>query len=270
MKHGSLLLFFLLSPFAPAQDAWHFRWTKGAKLDYRVNHVTQVAETIDGKKSESASKLSLIKRWTVLEVDEKGGATVRLSLVALRNEQVRPSGETILFDSENLEKSTPELREAMGKFIGKTLAELRLDRNGQLLEVKEGSLAKYEAEPPFVVVLPGIAPKEGQAWLRPFHVTLDPPLGAGEKIPAAQRYTCEKVTGKLATLKISTEAKKMPESAQEQIPLVQKLPQGQVVFDTALGRLHAASLAIDRTVENHEGPGSAYHFRSNYSEQIVE
>lgn len=273
MKHGrllTLLLLPLLPALAPSQEPWQFRWTKGAKLDYQVRHVTEVAEVVDGKKFDSTSRLSLVKRWTVLDVDTAGVATVQLSLVAMRNEQVRPTGETILFDSQDLEKSNPELREAMSKFIGKTLAVLRLDRNGQLVEVKEGSAAKYEAEPPFVVVLPGIAPKAGQAWVRSFNITLEPPLGTGEKIAASQRYDCAAVTGKLATLKISTEVKKVLETPREQIPVYQKMAQGQAIFDTALGRLHAVNLTIDRIVENHEGPGSTYRFQSTYTEQVME
>lgn len=272
MKHGRFL--FLLPLFltstAAAQEPWQFRWAKGTHLDYQVQHVTKVAEVVEGKKSESTSRLSLVKRWTVTDVDAKGVATIQLSLVAMRNEQVRPNGETLLFDSQNLDKSTPELKDAMGKFIGKALAVLLVDGSGQVVSVKEGSKAKYEAEPPFVVVLPGAAPKEGQAWVRPYTISLDPPLGTGEKIPASQRIDCEKVAGKLATLKITTELKKMPEAAQEQIPLFQKLVQGSAVFDTAAGRLQSVNLAIDRMIENHEGPGSSYRFQSTYTEQIME
>ena len=33
-----------------------------------------------------------------------------MSLTAMRNEQKRTNGETMLFDSQNLDKSAPELR----------------------------------------------------------------------------------------------------------------------------------------------------------------
>ena len=39
---------------------------------------------------------------------------------AMRNEQKRANGETLLFDSQDLDKSTPELREQMSKYIGQT------------------------------------------------------------------------------------------------------------------------------------------------------
>jgi len=272
MKFGRLLtvVLFILSPMvASAQTPWQYRWTKGAKLDYKVQHVTQVAEVVDGKKVETKSKLNVVKRWSVTDVDAKGVGTIELSLVAMRNEQTRPGGEVILFDSQDLEKSSPALRDAMSKYVGKTLAVLRVDPMGRVVEAKEHA-AKYHMEPPFIAVLPGVAPKEGQAWVRPYDIILDPPLGTGEKIPATHRFDCAKIDGKLATLKLTTDVKDMPATSRDQIPLFQKLPQGEVVFDTATGRLHSATLTIDRMVENHEGPGSSYRFRSDYTEQVME
>src|SRR5204863_8536740 len=107
----------------------------------------------------------------------------------------------LLFDSADLANSTPELRQ-LSKHLGKTLAVLRMDGYGRILEVKEGSAAKYEAEPPFALVLPAAAPKEGQAWLRHYKVTLEPPQGTGEKHAAQQKVTCAKLADGLATLAI--------------------------------------------------------------------
>src|SRR5688500_5892888 len=125
MKHGRLITFLalVLSPAViQAQEGWKFRWAKGAKLGYQGKHVRKVAELIDGRQRESTARLSRVKRWTVRDVPAKGVAPAQLSLVAMRNEQIRPGGNTLLFDSQDLEKSTPELREAMAKFIGKPLA----------------------------------------------------------------------------------------------------------------------------------------------------
>ena len=49
------------------------------------------------------------------------------------------NGDTLLFDSQNLDKSTPELREQMKKYIGSTLAIVRVDGHGRVHEVKQGS-----------------------------------------------------------------------------------------------------------------------------------
>jgi hypothetical protein len=264
----ALVIIAAAGPTLYGQEPWQFQWRAGQTLDYRVQHTTSVTEVVQGARVETRSKLDLVKRWQVIDVDAQGVATVQLVLTSMRNEQTRPNGETLLFDSRNLDKSTPELRE-MSKFLGKPLAVLRLDRFGRTHEVKVGSAARYEAEPPFVLVLPGAAPKDGQAWVRPFKVTLEPPLGAGEKHPAQHRFTCKKIEGNQATVSLATEFKEMPDAPQDRLPLLQKETQGEVIFDIAAGRMARAQLNIDKTVENHQGAGSSYHLVSAYIEELV-
>lgn len=271
IRAGMLAMSFIVlgTQAAAAQDApWRFHWQKGQTLSYRTNHVTTVKEVVDGNMVETGSKLNLVKQWKVADVDANGVATLHLSLGALRTEQTRPNGEKLLFDSADLAKSTPELKQ-MSEHLGKTLVILRIDGYGRTLDVKQGSASKYEAEPPFVVVLPAAAPKEGQGWLRPYHIVLEPPQGTGEKYKAEQVYRCTKVADGLATVAIATELKTLPENMQERLPLLQREAQGQAVFDINSGRLQRVQLTIDKTVPNHQGQGSSYHFVSTYVEELT-
>jgi hypothetical protein len=272
LRLGSVLLVAVLTAApAGAQSGWRFRWQPGQVLTYRVTHDTTVAETADGGTVETVARLALVKRWRVTAVDAAGVATVQFSLAALRNEQKRPDGETLLYDSRDPDKSTPELREQMAKFVGPTLAVLRVDPAGKVIEVKQGSAERYDAEPPFAVVFPraDAEPAVGQQWARPYTVVLAPPQGTGEKVGATQTYHCVKLDGGRATIDVKTAFKNPPEAAQDRLPLLQKDVAGQVVFDVAAGQLVAARFAIDRTVENHQGPGSSYRFRSRYVEELA-
>lgn len=252
-----------------AQDAGlRFRWQLGQVLDYRVEHNTTVSEVVSATKIDIASKLTVVKRWEVNAVDAQGVATLRLLLIAMRHEQTRPNGETFLFDSANLDKSTPELREQMSKFIGQTLAVLRVDSLGRVVEVKQGSASKYDAEPPFVLLLPPQAMSAGQAWQRLYNVTLEPPLGTGEKFSASQRYDLVKAANGVATIRLTTTIKSLPDNA-DQIPLLQKLPEGEILFNVAAGRLETVNLRIDKHLDNHQGEGSSYRFVSTYTERYI-
>lgn len=256
---------------ASAQDAvWQFRWQKGQVLTYQTEHKTNVEEVADKTKVTSASQLSVTKRWHVLDVDAKGVATLELTLAAMRNEQTTPGGEVLLFDSAHPEKGTPELKAQMSKYIGTPLALVRIDGQGRVLEVKQGSANRYEAEPPFVVVFPAVAAKEGLAWRRPYTLILDPPYGNGDKLQATERYQCTKIAGGKATLIVANQITDMPESAKDQVPLLQKLAQGEVQFDLQAGRVVQVQLNIDRTVMNHHGEGSSYHFQSWFTERLVD
>lgn len=257
------------APSAFAQDAWQFRWQKGQTLTYKIKHVTSVVETVGNTRNATQSALDLVNRWQIAEVDADGVATMSLVLVAMRHEQKRANGETLLFDSGNLDASTPELREQMNKFIGQTLAVVKVDALGRVREVKQGSAAALEAEPPFVVALPIARPAAGQKWQRDYTIVLDPPFGTGEKFPAVQRYECKKLDAGKATIELTTDFKAVPESPRERLPLLQKDFQGEIVFDVQAGRLISARLVTDKTVENHQGKGSSYQFKSEIVRELA-
>jgi hypothetical protein len=263
-----VLLSFTLPAFS--QAPWQFRWQKGLALTYKIKHATSVVEIVETSKNTSESNLDLVNRWQVGDIDAKGIATLTLTLVSMRNEQKRPDGSTLLFDSQNPEKSTPELREQLSKYIGKTIAVVHMDGCGRVLEVKQGSASSFEAEPPFLVVFPVAKAAVGQAWRRQYNLVLDPPFGTGEKFEAEQRYDCKKIEAGKATIGVATNFKTMPDNMRERIPLLQKTAQGELVFDVEAGKLIAAQLRIDKTIEEHQGKGSSYHFKSEYSRQLVE
>jgi hypothetical protein len=270
-RHWSLILLLtvIAPPAASAQAPIQFRWQKGAVLSYKVKSVTAVTEVVSGGKQQFGSRLDLTKRYHVVDVDAGGIATLEYSVTAMRNEQTRPNGETLLYDSADLAKSTPGLREQLGKFVGSTLAVVRVDATGAVVEVKKGPADRYGAEPPFTLVLPKVAVEAGKEWVRPFDLTLDPPLGTGEKFRAEQKCRCTKLEASKATIALATSFKALPESVQERMPLVQKETQGTAVFDIAAGRVVEVRLSVDRTLENHQGAGSSYRFESSYSEQYV-
>ena len=90
------------------------------------------------------------------------------------------------------------------------------------------------------------------------------------KFEVEQRYECKKIDGAKATLNVSTHYKVMPDNMRERIPLIQKDVQGEIVFDVLAGRLLSAQLTTDKMVENHQGKGSSYQYKSQYSRVLVE
>jgi hypothetical protein len=255
-----------------AQAPARLRWQPGQVLTYRVEHTTVATDTTSEVRSETRTRLNLVRRWQVLEVDRAGVATVQLSLAAMRMEWTKADGETLLFDSTQPDKSTPEMRESIGRYLNGPLAVLRVDDRGRVVQVKEsryGPASRFEVEVPFAAVLPAEPLAAGLTWERPFQITLEPPQGAGEKYAAVQRYACKGVDGNLATFTLATALKSPPEAAADQLPLLDKLTEGEVVFDVAAGRLHRAALRVDREVKAYMGEGSSYHIQSSYLEQYA-
>jgi hypothetical protein len=246
-----------------------FRWRQGQVLSYRTDHRTAVAEVVGGSKVATSSRTTLLKRWQVLAVDAQGVATLQMSLAAMRTEQTRPDGEVLLYDSADPDKSTPALREQMGKFLNQPLAVLRVDSAGRVIEVVKGPGGDFESDLPFVVTLPAGAVSAGQSWERPFKVVLAPPQGTGEEYQAVQKVVCTKADAASAVLAVTTAFKALPQSGLDQVPLLQKQADGEVVFDVQAGRLQSARLVIDKELHDHQGTGSNYRLQSTFTEQYV-
>jgi hypothetical protein len=274
IRTGSLALLagLMAAPAIPAQTATHFHWQPGRVFTYNVAQVTTVSEVVEGNKVETTTKLNNNKRWQVLAVDASGIATVQLSLTALRVETTTPRGEVLLFDSAQPDKSDAQLREQLGRYVGQPLVTLRIDGLGHVIEVKEckyGPVSRFESEPPFVFTLPDDALKVGRSWDRNYRITLEPPQGTGEKYEATQKYLCKSFANGAATVALTTALKTQPEALADRVPLLQMLPEGEIVFDTELGLLRSARLQIDKELKGHQGENSSYHFQSSYTEQYT-
>jgi len=268
----------LVAAFVSTSPAWaqnvpHWRWQKGQQLTYKSEQITQAADVLKDNSIETSTRLNVTKRWDVLDVDAQGTATVQLKLLALKIETTTPGGEVLQFDSTNPEKSTPQLRQSLASFVGPTLAVLRLDGRGRVIEVKEsqfGPASKYENELPFVGWLPERMPRPDHTWERAYRITLAPPQGTGEQFAALQCYRLTNFTAETMTVRLTTELKTQPAAQADRVPLLQLLPEGEFVFDHKAGRLLSATLKIDKTLQNHRGEGSSHHFKSVTREVLVE
>lgn len=247
-----------------------FRWQTGQVMVFRSEHNTLASYVKDDSKSETKTRVQSIKRWQVLGVDEAGVATLRMSLQALFFETVPPVGEPLVFDSANLDKSDKALRAQYENFIGQPLVEVRVDELGKVVEVKEAkpgySAAKYESDPPFKFLLPVETLKPDLVWERGYQITLEPPQGTGEKYAAVQRYVCKSVADNLATVALTTELKNAPAAQEDQVPLWQVQPDGEIVFDVQAGRLQKATLRIDKEAKIE---GGSTRFQSVYTEEYA-
>jgi len=259
---GVLVVVGNLSAQVPAR----LRWQAGQVLLYKVEQAIAVTEIVGDNKVETSIKVNNTQRRQVLSVDADGVATVQHSLVALRQESTA-SGKTLLFDSADPDKSSPELREALSKYVGAPLAVLRVDGLGRVVEVKEskfGPAHRYEAELPFVGVLPADGLRAGQTWDRSYQLTLEK-----DKYAAAQHFVCKNASAGTATVVLGTEVKQQPEAVADRVTLLYMQPDGEIVYDLANGRLSAATLKIDKELKGFQGEGSSIRVNGTYVERYV-
>jgi hypothetical protein len=264
----------VLSASVATADVPRFHFAKGETLAYHLVQTTNITETVPDEKTskavvtEVATKVDLVRHWKVADVDDKGIATLEMSIAAMRWER-KTGKEEDVFDSskpDDLNKSE------MAKHVGPVLAVLRIDAQGKLVEVKEskvGSAARFAVELPFKLTLPDMDLKVGEAWDRTYTIQLDPPLGTGEKYAATQKYTIQEPKSGFLTVGVATTIKDGPTQASDQIPLLPMTQEGIVFFHAPTGRYYGARLKLERELKNHQGDGSSYKFTSSYVEDFV-
>src|SRR5258708_29983243 len=82
-----------------------FQLQKGQVLIYQVVQTTKTNETVLDDKTgkpveqEHFTKHTVGRKWTVTDVDDKGVATLEMSITSMKWEQKLPNGETDVFDS---------------------------------------------------------------------------------------------------------------------------------------------------------------------------
>jgi hypothetical protein len=261
----------LVTPSVTMAQAPRFKWVAGQTLVYKVSQTTTASEKVGDKSGETTTKLDLIKKWSVGAVDANGVATLTMSLDKLRMETKTPASETMLFDSEAKDKSTPGMAEEMSKYVGVPLIVVRLDPRGQMVEVKEckfGAANRLEADLPFKITLPPVPFAVEGAWERKYQIKLDSQSEAGESYAAVQKFTCKSMNGGQATIAVNTLINGLPASPADQIPLIPMQPIGEVVFDTAAGRLKSVRYKWSKEIVGHQGEGGKYSFATAYVEEL--
>jgi hypothetical protein len=258
----------------PAADGpLRFRWQPGQTLAYKVQQQTVVQETAADEKTkqpvttEARTSLALTRVWQVREVDPAGTANLEMRITALKTDIRQPDGETVSRDSAN-----PDHAKEMAEYLNQPVVVVRVDAQGRLVEVKEAkgsSAARLHAELPFRLTLPAAGPAAGQTWDRTFALKLDPPHGTGESYDFLQTYTAQGVKDGLAVVGVKTALKAPPKAAGEQVPLVPMLWAGEVYFDPAAGRYHAARLTAKAELVNHQGDGTKFVYQSTYAEDAA-
>jgi hypothetical protein len=271
----ALLTVALLTPAQPPAAApVRFKWTANETHTYKVTQHTFVRETtLDPKTekpvaSEARTSLTLTRKWLVKSVDEKGIATLEMTITAMKNEFRKSDGTTIERDSTN-----PEHAKEMAGYLNVAIVTVRVDSQGRIVEVKEakgGSAARLQAELPFRMTLPDAAPAIGNTWERTFSVKLDPPLGTGESYEFLQKFTPAANADGLLSASVETTLKAPPKALAERVPLVPMLWTGNVYFNTRAGKYHAARLKVKAELPNYQGEGTKFEYESIYSEDAVD
>ena len=266
---------------AVADDPLRFRFTTGQTFTYNVRQTTTVTETSPDEKTgrpttgTTTTALNLTRKWDVTAVDPDGTATLVMAITAVRQEITRPGPEDQdgkpTTDAVVIDSATADGQEQMAAYLNKPVVTVKLDPRGQLVEAKSvtGDGHRLSAELPFRVTLPATVPTANASWNRPFTITLDPPLGTGEKYDAVQTYTFQGMSQEYAVIGLTTTLKDPPTDPAGLPALVPLLWKGEAFVNPRTGQYAGAKLTAGHEVANHLGAGSKFVYKSEYAEGLA-
>lgn len=273
IRTAALVVAALIPALTVAADPPKFAWKAGDAHTYTVRQTTTVDELTrdEGANTPTAIKtvttLTSTKRWAVKDVAKDGSANLELTVTALRQEVTQTVGDNKPVHRV-IDSADPEDAKGM-PFLNTPILTATVDATGRVLDAKSDQKAaadRLEAELPFRLLWPATMPAVNGTWDRAFAIKLPPPLGTGEEFAATQTYTFRGTKEGYAVVGVST-ALKQPPTDPGLIPAVAPvLWEGDLFFDTTLGRYHGAKLTAKREVANHRGDGTKFTYQSEYTE----
>lgn len=263
-----------LAPLSAAEgDKVRFAFAPGESFGYRVLQTTTVTETSLDEQTKApvltttVTKLSSTKTWTVKDAPAGGGATLEMSITAMKQEVTQTVGDKKPV-AQVLDSANPDDAKAM-TFLNRPVVSVTLDAAGAVVSAKSenpNAADRLKAELPFRVALPDALPAVNGTWERAFELKLPPPLGTGERFDATQKYTYRGSKDAFAVIGMTTALKELPTDTALMPGIVPMLWEGDVFVNTKIGRYQGAKLKVSREIPNHQGEGTKFVYQSEYTE----
>jgi hypothetical protein len=250
-----------------------FAFAAGQSFSYRVLQTTTVTETTLDEQTKAAvltttvTKLNSTKTWTVKDAPAAGGATLEMTITAMKQEVTQTVGDKKPV-AQVLDSANPDDAKVM-TFLNKPVVSVTLDAFGAVTGAKSDNphaADRLKVELPFRVTLPEALPAVNGTWERAFELKLPPPLGTGEKFDATQKYTYRGAKDGFAVVGVSTALKEPPTDAALMPGIVPMLWEGDVFVNVKTGRYHGAKLKVTKDIANHQGEGTKFVYQSEYTE----
>jgi hypothetical protein len=263
-----------LTPLCAADgEKVRFTFAAGQSFTYRVLQTTTVTETTLDEQSKApvltttVTNLSSTKTWAVKDAPATGGATIEMTITAMKQEVTQTVGDKKPV-AQVLDSSNPDDAKAM-TFLNKPVVSVTLNAFGAVVAAKSDNphaADRLKAELPFRVTLPETIPAVNGSWERAFELKLPPPLGTGEKFDATQTFTYRGAKDGYAIIGVTTALKEPPTDAALMPGVVPMLWEGDVFVNASTGRYQGAKLKVTQDVANHQGEGTKFVYRSEYTE----
>jgi hypothetical protein len=257
-------------PPAAAPVRLEYRFRVGETIVMEVAHRALTETTINDTTETVETMTDSRKIWTVTGVDVAGRATIEHSVDGVTMTSRTSDRGEVRWSSAG-DADPPPGYETVRQSLGVPLARMVVDRDGRIVDRVELRPCPPANTGDLVVVpLPDEPVAAGAEWTVPQEVVVEVPHGPRRAIRTRLRYRLESVIDGRATIKVDTTVLTPVDDPRLEARLLERIWDGEIVFDVEAGRVTSRSTGIDRRVVGFGGPQSSVRYKAALEERLVE
>ena len=251
-----------------AKSDLKYKFTPGETLRAEVVHQVKVKTTVQGTSQTAESNSRSVKVWKILDVTEEGTVTFQ-HMVAHVDMWQRTTGRKEVRYNSDTDEEVPPGYEAVADAVGVPLSTVTMDARGKIIKRKEHREQPMGVSTQMTIPLVDHAIAIDESWSSPLEIDVTRKDGTIKKIRTRQKFTLEKVSDEVATIKVDSQILTPVHDPAIEAQLIQRLSYGTVRFDIAAGRVISQQLDLDRRVIGFSGPTSSIHYVTRFTEKLL-
>ena len=246
-----------------------YRFRVGDRIQMQVAHRALTETTINDTTQTVETMTDSRKTWTVTAVDVAGRATLEHSVDDVRMTSRTSDRGEVRWSSDD-DTDPPPGYETVRQSLGVPLTRMVVDRDGRIIDRVELRPCPPASSGDLVVVpLPEEPVAVGAEWTVPQEVVVEAPNGPRKAVRTRLRYRLESVAEGQATIRVDTTVLTPVDDPRLEARLLERIWDGDIVFDIEAGRVISRRTAIDRRVVGFGGPQSSVRYKASLVEKFM-
>ncbi len=278
----------VVASIPPQSYLLQYRFQKGELLHYKSNSSMTMLSVKGEIQEKVVSKTKSKKHFKVVDVDKNSKIVLEPILDHVIISAQFNKSPPIAYDSSS-KSNPPEKYKNVVDSIGTAMVRLKVDEQGTVHDMipqrkKEGghtiTQTKVETEADkmnqmsqknFLVKFPTKPVKIGDTWGEILHLNVSTPKSRLLKKPVQlkRKYELKSVKNNIATIALKTYLLTNIRNPHQKVQLIQRTPQGTILFDIKRGILISRKTKIDEKVFGVSGGDSFVHATSTFEETFV-
>jgi hypothetical protein len=264
------------APRPPATTLLRYRFTEGETVRQRIEQASTLLAVKGETRQKTVDRSETERRFQVTSVDEKGVASLRLSIDATRMECAFDNEAPRVIDSR---KRT--LPAQVAKAIGRPLADIHVCPDGSIKSIKPllspreldeipGKLGlQTDAANNLFVRFPAYPVIVGETWHDMVTTRAVVTGRLTQEIKILHQYRFKSLDRGIAEIELKTRVVTPVTEPSLLVQLIRHTATGTIRFDVQAGRVIARELRVDNTEIGFHGPDSSLRAISSWTEQLA-